>query len=159
MGTLHGAFGKQDAIVRDDAARQAVDMREAANQRRAIAGFELVKARAIDRARYDFTDVIGRLKVCRNDAQNFRRIIGRVFGGQPLDRRAAGRTKVADNLSREGKRMRVVFSEMIGNTRQPRVRIAAAEVFGGDFFARRHFHERRTSQEDRALLAHNDRLV
>ena len=42
--TLHGAFGKQHAIVGNDAAGQAVDMCEAANQRRAVARLELVKA-------------------------------------------------------------------------------------------------------------------
>jgi hypothetical protein len=53
----------------------------------------------------------------------------------------------------------VVLGEVVHDARQAGVHVAAAELLGGDDLARGRLHERRAAEEDRALLADDDRLV
>ena len=53
--------------------------------------------------------------------------------------------------------MRVVLGEMIGDAGDAPVHVGAAEFLGGDDLAGRGLHQRRAAEEDRALLAHDDR--
>ena len=55
--------------------------------------------------------------------------------------------------------MGVVVREVIDHARLPRVHVAAAERLGVDDLAGGGLHQRRTAEEDGALLAHDDRLV
>ena len=56
-------------------------------------------------------------------------------------------------------RVRVVVGEVVGDPADPAVQVAAAELLGGDDLAGRGLHQRRAAQEDRALVADDDRLV
>ena len=55
--------------------------------------------------------------------------------------------------------MRVVVGEVIDDARGARVQLAPAELLGGDDLADRGLDEGRAAEEDRALPAHDDRLV
>ena len=68
MRALQRAFGKQHAVVGDDADRHAVEMREAGDQRGAVILLELVELRAVDDAGDHLADVIGLARVLRDDA-------------------------------------------------------------------------------------------
>ena len=48
---------------------------------------------------------------------------------------------------------------MVGDTGGLGVQVAAAEFFGGHHFAGRGLHQRRAAEEDRALVADDDRFV
>ncbi len=55
--------------------------------------------------------------------------------------------------------MGVVFGQIVGDTRESRVDVGAAEILGRHLFARRRLHERRTAQEDGARALDDDRFV
>mmetsp|Transcript_7424 Transcript_7424/g.17919 ORF Transcript_7424/g.17919 Transcript_7424/m.17919 type:complete len:372 (+) Transcript_7424:1242-2357(+) len=55
--------------------------------------------------------------------------------------------------------MRLVAREMVRHARRATVQVGAAEVFGAHHLARRRLHQRRAAQEDRAVAAHDHRLV
>ena len=55
--------------------------------------------------------------------------------------------------------MLVILGEMIDDAALLRVQVAAAEVLGADLLARRRLHQRRTAEEDRALVADDHALV
>ena len=55
--------------------------------------------------------------------------------------------------------MLVVFGEVVGDAGLAAVHVPAAKVFGGDDFPRCSFDKRRAGEEDRSLLANDDRLV
>ena len=75
MRALQGAFGKQDAVVGDDADRIAVNMREAANQGRAIQLLELFEDAAVDDPRDEFAAVVWRADILGHHAVDFLRRI------------------------------------------------------------------------------------
>ena len=68
MRGLQRAFGKQDAVVAEDADRHAVDVREAGHQRGAVELLELVEFGAVDQARDHLAHVVLLLEVDRHDA-------------------------------------------------------------------------------------------
>ena len=53
----------------------------------------------------------------------------------------------------------VVVREVVDNAGGTGMHRAATEVLGGDDLARRGLHQRRPGEEDRALVADDDRLV
>jgi len=55
--------------------------------------------------------------------------------------------------------MLVVLGEVIRDAADAGVELAAAEFLGGDDLADRRLHEGRAAEEDRALPAHDHRLV
>jgi hypothetical protein len=55
--------------------------------------------------------------------------------------------------------MGVVLGEIVGDAREPGVHVAAAEILGRHLLAGRGLHQRRAGEEDRALVAHDDRDV
>ena len=67
--------------------------------------------------------------------------------------------QIADDAAAERQRVAVVFGIIIGDAGFFRVHVGAAELFGGDHFAGRRFHQRRAAEKDRALVAHDDGLV
>ena len=68
MSTLLRRFAEQDAVVGDDAHRHALDVREAADQRGAVAGLELVELRAVDQAGDDLAHVKRLARIGGDDA-------------------------------------------------------------------------------------------
>ena len=69
------------------------------------------------------------------------------------------RFRLRHEPARHPQRVRVVVGEVIDDARLARVHVAAAERLGVDALAGRGLHQRRAAEEDRALLAHDDRLV
>ena len=65
---LQRAFGKQDAVVADDADRHAVEMREAGDEGGAVQRLELVELGAVDDARDHLAHVVLLLEVDRHHA-------------------------------------------------------------------------------------------
>ena len=55
---LSARLAEQDAVVGEDPDRVAVDVREAADQRRAVERLELVEARAVDEPRDQLVHVV-----------------------------------------------------------------------------------------------------
>jgi hypothetical protein len=71
-------LGKQDAVVGDDADGVPPDSCEAGDERRTVAGLELVELAAVDNPREHFPDVVGFLDVRADDAVDLiRRIVRR----------------------------------------------------------------------------------
>src|SRR5690606_3138864 len=60
---LEGGFGKQNAVVGDDAHRHSLQMSEAADQGGAVAGLEFVELGAVHQAGNDFAHIKGSAQV------------------------------------------------------------------------------------------------
>ena len=97
---------------------------------------------------------VGLARVARDDAVELR-----------ADRRRAPRRAAASSGQRGAppaarakisramrERVGVVGGEVVGDARDARVHVAAAELLGGDLLAGRGLHERRAAEEDRALV-------
>ena len=56
-------------------------------------------------------------------------------------------------------RVGVVLGHVVGDAGLAAVHLGAAELFGGHHLADRRLHQRRTAEEDRALVLHDHRLV
>ena len=59
MRPLHRGFGEEDSAVADDPERQSHEFRESANERRAVALFELMEAASVHDPGDDLPDVAG----------------------------------------------------------------------------------------------------
>ena len=68
MRALQRALAEQDAVVGEDADRIALDVRKAADQRRAVERLELVESRAVDDAGDDVAHIVRLARVGRHDA-------------------------------------------------------------------------------------------
>ena len=134
-------------------------MREAADQRLAVEGLELVELGAVDEARDHLAHVVGLAQVARHDAVELRCVLGGQGGFAAAEPGRRAVIEAADDLARERKRMGVVVREVIDDAGGARVHVAAAEGFGVDDLAGRRFHERRAAEKDRALVADDDGLV
>ena len=159
MRALQRGLGEQDAVVGEDRDRVAPQVREAADQRLAVERLELVEFGAVDQARDHLAHVVGLAQVARHDAVELR---GLVRGQGGLAAPEPGRRPVieaADDLARHRERVRVVVGEVIDDAGGARVHVAAAERLGVDDLAGRRLHQRRPAEEDRALVAHDDRFV
>ena len=81
-------LGEQDAVVGDDADRHALDVREAGDQRGAVARLELVELAAVDDARDHLAHVVRLARVGRDHAVAARP--GRAAGGARLGAARSG---------------------------------------------------------------------
>ena len=135
------------------------DVREAADERRAVARLELRERRRVDDARDRLAHVVGMARIGGHDAvDRLARFLRRPRGlaGPRIVRPHVG---VRDRLAHEPERVLVVDREMVGDARDARVHVGAAELFGGDDLARRRLHERRPAEKDRAGPRDDDRFV
>ena len=80
MRRLERRLGEQHAVVGDDADEEAVQPREAGDERRRVALLELVEPRAVDEARDDLAHVVRLADVGVDDAVDLGRIVARLFG-------------------------------------------------------------------------------
>ncbi len=135
------------------------EVRETADQRLAVEGLELVELGVVDEARDHLAHVVRLAQVARHDAVEFRGVVRGQRGLAAAE--PGGRTVVeaADDLARHRERVGVVVGEVVDDTRRARMHVAAAEGLGVDDLAGRRLHERRAAEEDRALVADDDRLV
>ena len=107
----------------------------------------------------DLAHVVRPPPVGVDDAVEFRRVVRRIFGRRHIGRQRLRPLRVDDDRPRQVQGMRIVLGEVVGDAREPRVHVGAAEILGGDFFAGRRFHERRTAKKDRPGALDDDRLV
>ena len=152
-------FAEQDAVVGDDSDRHAVEAREPGNQRRAVARLELVEARAVDEAGDDLAHVVGFAGVLRDDAVEFSGIVERLLARLHGDPHLRHAVEVSDDPARQVDGMGIVLGELVGDARNPCMNVTATEVLGADLLSRRRLYQRGASQENRALVAHDDGLV
>ena len=150
---------EQDAVVGDDADRHAVQAREAGDQRRPVARLELVEARAVDDARDHLAHVVRLPRVLRDDAVDLLRVVERLLARLVRHRLGLAAIEAGDDAARDRQRMAIVVGEVVGDAREARVHVAAAELLGADDLADRRLHQRRPAEEDRALVLDDDRLV
>jgi hypothetical protein len=80
MRALHRAFGKQHAVVGDDADGVAVHVAKPQTSVVAVARLELVEPRAVDDARDHLADVEGLARIGGDDAVQLLGIVERLFG-------------------------------------------------------------------------------
>ena len=146
-----GRLAEEDAVVRQDPDRVALDPREAADERLAVERLELVEARAVDDpgdqlARVDLVAEVG-----RDQAVELGRVGRGLLGGRDVPRRVLRRrVQVADDLAHQRERVLVGGRVVVGDAREPRVHVRAAELLGAHLLAGRRLHERRAADEDRA---------
>ena len=153
---------EQHAVVGQDRDRHAPDMREAADQGRAVERLELVELASRRRsARSPRARRRARARRCgtmpySSSASNFGG--ARLGAGRcrPRLRPVQRRDDVADD------RQRVLV--ILGDDDRPRPTcgacvIGAAQLLGADHLAGRRLHQRRAGEEDRALVAHDHALV
>ena len=67
--------------------------------------------------------------------------------------------EVAHDVAHDRERVFVILRQMIDHAGFLRMQVAAAEILGADFLARGRLHQRWPGEEDRALIAHDYRLV
>src|SRR6185369_11841276 len=115
------AFAEQHTIVGEDCDGHAPDVREAADERRSELRLELVELAAVDEARDDLVDVVGRADVLRDDAVELLRIEQRIARLAKLQPRPAPRLKGRDDVAHDGQRMLIVFGEMVDDAALLRV--------------------------------------
>ena len=61
--------------------------------------------------------------------------------------------------SHDAQRVAIVVGQMVGDAGDLRVQVAAAQLLGRDDLAGRRLHQRWPTEEDGALVAHDDGLV
>lgn len=160
MRAFEGGFGEEDAVVREDADRLAVDGGEAGEEGGAVEGFEFREGGAVDEAGDEFVGGEGGAEVGADEAGE---VGGGVEGFFPRGRGGGEGVlrpvEVGDAAAGEDEGMRVRDGEVVGYAGDGAVEVAAAEVFAGDDFAGGGFDEGRAGEEDGALVLDDDGFV
>ena len=159
MRALQGRFGEQHAVIGDNPHRHAIDAGKTADQSGAVACLELIEIRTIDQPRDNLAHIIGNARIGGNDAQNFLRVIKRCSTIAARDKLTLLTVEIGGNGARNLQCMGVVIGQMVGHAGKPCVHVTTAEIFRRHHFAGCSLHQRRTGQKDRALIAHDHRLV
>ena len=129
MRRFQRALREQDAVIAENADRDAVDMGEAGHQRRAVERLELVEFGRIDQPRDHLAHVVLLFKVGRHDAvelgrrRNSARAISRAECRSSLD------VEIADDAAAQRQRMAIILSEIIGDAGFSRMHVGAAKLF------------------------------
>ena len=155
---LQRRLREQDAVVRDDPDRVSPEMGEPGHERRAVLGLELVEEARVHETRDHFAHVVGRARVGRHDAVEVAR--DRRTGSslaRHVPRGAGARRERRDDRAHDRQRVRVVVGQVVHDARRARVDQSPAQVLVGHDLAGRGLHERRSAEEDRPLVAHDDR--
>ena len=152
-------LAEQHTVVRNDADRMPVQVSETGHERRAVLLLELVEFAPVDEARNDFAHVIRCLHVARHDAVQLVLVDKR---GAAFDDFPGWRTrwrKSRNDVAHDAKGVPVIVSEVIGDTGDARMELPTAELLSRHDLTDRCLHERRTAEENRALVAHDHGLV
>ncbi len=159
MRSLERTLGKQNAVVAQDADRNAVDVGEAGHQRRPVKRLELVERGAVDKPRNHFADVVLLFQIGGHDTIELGGIVFRLGGLGDNNIIWLFRIKVGDDAAAQRQRMAVVLGQIVRNAGFFGVHLGAAEFFGADNLAGRGLHQRRTAEKDRALVLYDDGFV
>ena len=143
--------------------RHAVDIGEAAHQRRAVQRLEFVEPRPVDQARDELAHVVGLARTLRDDAVELERIVGGLRRTRPgrtrPQRPHRRRTQARDRAARERERVRVAFRVVVGDPGAAAMHVRAAERLGVHLLAGRRAYQRRPAEEYAALVAHDDGVI
>ena len=101
----------------------------------------------------------GIARVARDDSVDLFDVVHRLAHFLLRQPRLGAPCEMLHGVARHRQRVLVVIGELIGDTGDACVYVAAAERFCVDDFAGRCTHQRRAAEEDRALLLHDDRFV
>ncbi len=148
MRPLQRRFGKQDAVVGQDADAYALDGGEAGHQRLAVERLELRKFRAVDQAGDQRAHVVLAAKVDRHDFFQLGRRMQRLDRLADRQRRGRRRAEIGDDLADDRQSVAVVERIMIDDAGAAGMHLGAAELFRGDHLAGRRLHQRRAAEED-----------
>ena len=159
MSAFHSRFRKQDAIISDDANRIAVYPRKAADQCRAIQGFEFVEFRTVDNAGDHFADIERNSELRRDNPVQFRWIVCRLNRVSPHYILKLFDVQIPHGSPYDGKCLTIAFSEVIRHSRHPRMHIGTAKVFSADDFAGCRFDQRWPAEKDRPLPLNNNTFI
>src|ERR1700691_113602 len=88
MRSLQRAFRKQNAVIAENADRDALNMSEAGDERRTIQRLELIEFGAIDQTRDHLTHIVLPLELDRHDAVELAGVVFRLcrLGERNVDR-------------------------------------------------------------------------
>ena len=136
-----------------------VDTGEAGHQRGAVIRLEFREFATIDDACDDVVHVVGNSRVDRHDVVKLGLVGGRVDGRRDVPQVGLPRAQSRHDPPYDPQRVAVVVRQVVGDAGGLGVQVAAAEFLGGDHFSGRRLHQRRTAEEDRALVADDHRLV
>ena len=161
MGGLERALAEQHAIVGQDADRDAVQVREAGDERGAVTRLELVEPRPVHEPGDDLAHVVRGAQVARKDAVDLGGVELRRLRLAQIERRPrhVGAAQVRHDVTRDRERVRIVVGQVVGHARDARVHVAAPQLLGRDLLAGRGLHERGAGEEDRALVLHDHGFV
>ena len=160
MRGLEGRLAEQNTVARDDPHTKPFDAREPADDRRAVERLELAEARAIHQPCDHFVHVVLGADVAGDERVEVLRIVRRRLRvGAIVDAPVRWPLQLRDDVPSDSDRVRVVEREVIGYAGHARVDVGPAELLGRDVDTGRGLHERRSTDEDRALALHDDRLV
>ena len=129
------------------------------DQRRAVELLELVELGAVDQPRDHLAHVVLLAHVGRHDAVELGCFVARLARRQQRDIDMFPDVEVRDDAARERKGVVIIDGIVIGDTGFARMHLGAAELFGRHHLAGRRLHQRRTAEEDRALIPHDDGFV
>src|ERR1700687_300364 len=101
-----------------------MDACEARHQRRAVEGFELLQAAAVDEARDNLADIVLLARIAWNDPVDFGGIVRWILRRLPIERRPLCPPEVLEDRARDLNGMFVVGREMIGDAGDARVHVA-----------------------------------
>ena len=158
MRALQRGLREQHAVVGDDADRQAVDMGEAAHQRRAVSGLNSWNSLPSTMRAMISRWSNGMREIGADDAGNFGEIVN---SGAP-DRALLAMDLLrpvqrADDVARLGDRLQSRRGEMVGNAGNRAVHFRAAERFAVDDLVDRGLDDLRSAEMDAAVAAdHHD---
>ena len=110
---LERALREEDPVVRDHADRVAVDVGEAADERRAVLGLELVQAAAVDDPGDDLARVVGRSRVGRDRAVERLGVDRRRLDRRALPGARRARRERRDHRAQDAQRVLVVGREVV----------------------------------------------
>ena len=159
MRALERGLTEQNAVVRHDPHRVAVNAGEAGHQRGAVFGLELGELAAVDDAGDHLVHVVRHPRVDGHDVVQLGLVGHRVDRRRHLPRQLCPRSQRGDDAAHDPQRVAVVVRQMVCDTGGLGVQVAAAEVFGRHHLAGRGLHQRWAAEEDGALVAHDHRLV
>ena len=160
VGALLRALGEEDAVVREDPDRVALDVRPAADERLAVQRLELVEAAAVDDPRDHLPRVHVRAVVVRDQAVELVRVEDRWLRCRAHPRqRGTPSLRVRDDAPGDRERVLVARRVVVGDTGLAGVDVGAAELLRRHVLTGRGLHERRPADEDRPGAGHDHGLV
>ena len=144
-------------MVGEHTDREPVQLGPAGDQRRAVAGLELVEVAVVDDAGEDVAGVERDAQVGRRDADQLLGVEARRAPVATRRRTELAVVEAADDAAADAQGVDLVDGVVVGEAADPGVHVGAAEALVVAVLAGGHLDERRAAEEHlRALLDHHD---